>query len=100
MEETATRQTAGGSPGDSPQAGPRRHRGTRVGVVTSIAGEKSIVVVCDYLAKHPKYGKYMRRRTKLHAHDEKNEAKTGDRVEVMSCRRISKSKSWRLVKVL
>lgn len=100
MEETATPQTTPGNDADSTQAMVRRRRSTRVGVVTSIAGDKSIVVACDYLTKHPKYGKYLRRRTKLHAHDEKNEAKTGDRVELMSCRRVSKTKAWRLVKVL
>ena len=71
-----------------------------MGVVTSDKGDKTIRVVCDFSVKHPKYGKYMRRRTVLHAHDEKNEAKTGDRVELMVSRPISKTKFWRLVRVL
>jgi small subunit ribosomal protein S17 len=50
--------------------------------------------------KHLKYGKFLRRWSKLHAHDEKNEAQIGDRVVVMTCRPISKTKGWRLVKVL
>ena len=54
----------------------------------------------DYSTKHPLYGKYVRRRTVLHAHDEKNEAEVGDRVEVMSCRPMSKTKHWRLVRIV
>jgi small subunit ribosomal protein S17 len=50
--------------------------------------------------RHPKYGKYLKRRIMLHAHDEKNEAKVGDVVEIMECRPLSKSKSWRLVNIL
>jgi small subunit ribosomal protein S17 len=70
------------------------------GTVTSDKGEKSIKVVVDYLMKHAKYGKYLRRRTVVHAHDEKNEAGIGDTVEVMICRPISKTKHYRLVRVI
>ncbi len=80
--------------------GPRRVRPTRVGVVTSSARNKTIRVTVSYMVRHPKYGKFLRRRTVLHAHDEKNECHDGDRVEVMMCRPISKTKSWRLVRVL
>ncbi len=72
----------------------------RVGVVSSTHGDKTIRVEVDHLAKHPKYGKFMHRRTKLAVHDPENTAKLGDMVEVIACRRISKSKSWRLVRVL
>lgn len=78
----------------------RNKRPTRVGVVTSDKRDKTISVMVSYSVKHPKYGKYTRRRTVLHAHDEKNEAATGDQVEIMLCRPISRTKSWRLVRVL
>ena len=72
----------------------------REGVVTSDRRDKTITVVTEFLRKHSKYGKYVRRRIKLHAHDEKNEAKVGDRVQVASCRPHSKAKNWRLVRVM
>jgi small subunit ribosomal protein S17 len=80
--------------------GPRRHRATRVGVVTSAARQKTIKVTIEYLVRHPKYGKYLRRRTVLHAHDEKSECGLGDKVEVMECRPLSKTKNWRLLRIL
>ena len=95
MAPTATDSDAGRT-----EAGGRRPRATRQGVVTSDKGDKTIVIVCEHLTRHWKYGKYMRRRTKLHVHDEKNEAKVGDHVEVMATRPISKTKAWRLIKVL
>ena len=70
------------------------------GVVQSDVRNKTIKVVVGFLVKHPKYGKYLRRRTTLHAHDPQNEARVGDTVEVMECRPVSKQKSWRLVRVL
>ncbi len=78
----------------------RRPRPTRVGVVTSSSRDKTIKVTVSFQVRHPKYGKYIRRRTTLHAHDERNECHNGDMVEVMQCRPISKTKSWRLVRVL
>ena len=69
-------------------------------VVVSKSGDKSIKVQIDYKIKHPMYGKYIKRRTKLGVHDEKNMAGIGDVVEIAECRPISKTKSWRLVKVL
>ncbi len=78
----------------------RQYRRRRFGMVTSDRCEKSITVSVDYLVRHPKYGKYVRRRSKLHAHDENNEAKVGDRVEIGECRPYSKTKSWRLVRIL
>ena len=78
-------------------------RGTRrveVGIVMSDVRQKTITVEIKHLFKHPRYGKYITRSTKLHAHDEKNEAKKGDRVEIVETRPISKQKRWRLVKVI
>ena len=69
-------------------------------VVVSKSGDKSIVCQIDYKVKHPRYGKYIRRRTKLGVHDPQNQASVGDHVEIIECRPISKTKTWRLVKVL
>jgi len=73
---------------------------TLTGVVTSNSGDKSIRVVVDFKVRHPKYGKYIKRRTKLGVHDEHNKAGVGDVVEVAQCRPYSKTKSWRLVRVV
>ena len=70
------------------------------GVVSSSSGDKSIGVVLNYKIKHPRYGKYIKRRTKLMVHDPQNEAGVGDFVEICECRPISKRKNWRLVKIL
>src|SRR5439155_1567935 len=82
------------------QAATRTARRTKVGVVESDGRSKTIKVRIDRLLKHPKYGKYQARRGALHAHDEKGEAKVGDQVEIAECRPISKTKSWRLVRVI
>ncbi|HDS84370.1 MAG TPA: 30S ribosomal protein S17 [Phycisphaerales bacterium] len=73
---------------------------TRRAVVTSKRGDKSITVQIDYLVKHPKYGKYIRRRTKLGVHDPKNQAGVGDIVDIAECRPVSKMISWRLVNIV
>ncbi len=73
---------------------------TKRGVVVSKSGDKSVRVQIDYTVKHPMYGKYIKRRTKLGVHDPENEAGIGDTVDITECRPISKSKSWRLVKVV
>ncbi len=73
---------------------------TITGVVASDKGDKTIKVVVNYQTKHPKYGKYLKRRTTLHAHDEKNEAKLGDTVEIGECRPMSRTKHHRLLKVV
>ena len=65
-----------------------------------MARHKTIGVTIQYLVKHPKYGKFLRRCTVLHAHDEKNECVLGDKVEVMECRPVSKTKHWRLVRIV
>jgi small subunit ribosomal protein S17 len=73
---------------------------TLTGVVISNSGDKSIKVVVDFKVRHPKYGKYIKRRTKLGVHDEHNQAGEGDVVEVAECRPYSKTKSWRLVRII
>ena len=69
-------------------------------MVISKSGNKTIKVAVDYKVRHPKYNKYVRRRTKLGVHDERNQAGVGDKVQIAECRPRSKSKSWRLQKVL
>ncbi|MCW2972787.1 MAG: rpsQ [Thermoleophilia bacterium] len=71
-----------------------------VGVVTSDATNKTITVRVDRQKLHPRYKKVMRLSKKLHAHDEANDAHTGDKVRVVACRPMSKTKTWRLVEVL
>lgn len=73
---------------------------TIVGVVASDKGDKTIKVVVNYQTRHPKYGKYLKRRTVLHAHDETNDAKEGDTVEIAECRPLSKTKHHRLLKII
>src|ERR1051325_4388146 len=70
------------------------------GVVASDKGDKTIKVVVNYQTKHPNYGKYLKRRTILHAHDEKNEAKEGDTVQIAECRPLSKTKPHRLLRIV
>ena len=79
--------------------GTQQTRATQA-VVVSRSGNKSITVRLDYLRRHPKYSKYIRRRTKLGVHDEQNVAGVGDVVEIVPCRPRSQRKSWRLVKVV
>jgi small subunit ribosomal protein S17 len=73
---------------------------TLTGMVVSNSGDKSVKVVIDFKVKHPKYGKYIKRRTKIGVHDEHNQSGVGDVVEIAECRPRSKTKSWRLVKVV
>jgi small subunit ribosomal protein S17 len=82
------------------QTADRGAREVKEGIVLSDVRQKTITVEIRRLVKHPRYGKYIYRSTHLHAHDEKNEAKKGDRVEVVETRPISKQKRWRLVKVI
>ena len=79
---------------------PRPLLRTIQGVVASDKGDKTIKVVVEYQQKHPKYGKYLKRRTVLHAHDEKNEAREGDTVEIAECRPLSKTKHHRLLRIV
>ena len=71
-----------------------------VGVVASDKGNKTIKVVVNYQMRHEKYGKYLKRRTVLHAHDENNEAKEGDTVEIAESRPLSKTKHHRLLRIV
>jgi len=73
---------------------------TLTGRVTSDKMDKTITVLIERRVKHPIYGKYVKRSTKLHAHDERNECREGDVVTIEECRPLSKSKTWRLVKVV
>src|SRR5437870_6556602 len=73
---------------------------TITGVVASDKGNKTIKVVVEYQTRHPKYGKYLKRRTVLHAHDEQNEAREGDTVEIAECRPLSKTKHHRLLRIV
>ena len=73
---------------------------TLTGTVTSNKMDKSVTVMVERRVKHPIYGKFINRSTKLHVHDESNECTTGDVVVIEQCRPMSKTKSWRLVKVV
>ena len=78
----------------------RNMRKERVGVVTSDAMDKTVVVQAERRIAHPVYGKVVRRSKKYYAHDEKNEAKKGDKVLIVETRPLSKTKNWRLVEIL
>jgi small subunit ribosomal protein S17 len=78
----------------------RKLRPRLIGTVTSDKVSKTRKVVFEYLAPHPKYNKYVKRQTVLHVHDEKNESRTGDTVEVMACRPMSRTKVYRLVRIV
>ena len=73
---------------------------TLTGRVVSNKMNKTIAVEIERLVKHPRYGKYIRRTTKLLAHDETNESREGDTVTIAECRPLSRNKSWRLVSVV
>lgn len=73
---------------------------TLTGVVLKKSSDKTISVTVARTVRHPKYGKYIRRRTKVAVHDEHNKAGVGDLVEIAECRPYSKTKSWRLLKVI
>ena len=95
MTEPETEQQA-----DTTQAAPRPKRRTAVGKVTSTGAAKTLKVQVNRIVKDRMYGKYLKRRTVLQVHDEAETAKVGDTVEVMECRPISKTKRWRLVRVV
>ncbi|MFO1051341.1 MAG: 30S ribosomal protein S17 [Planctomycetota bacterium] len=81
-------------------AKPRGRRMTLQGIVTSSKMNKTITVVSERHVKHPLYEKFVPRRTKVHAHDENNEARLGDLVEVVETRPLSKLKRFRLLRVV
>ena len=78
----------------------RKMRKTLTGVVTRDKNPKTRRVEISRLVKHPRYGKYIKRRTVCYAHDEKNESHMGDTVEIMESRPLSKLKHWRLIRVI
>ncbi|MEO6537076.1 MAG: 30S ribosomal protein S17 [Ferruginibacter sp.] len=78
----------------------RNLRKTRTGVVSSNKMDKTITVNVERKIKHPLYGKFLKKTTKFHAHDEKNECSIGDTVKIMEARPMSKTKRWRLVEVI
>lgn len=78
----------------------RNLRKERIGKVVSNGMEKSITVAVERKLKHPVYGKFMKKTTRLMAHDEKNEAGVGDTVRIMETRPLSKRKRWRLVEII
>src|SRR5437867_12609147 len=82
---------------DTKQRGRRR---VEIGVVTSDKMNKTRRVEIPRLVKHSRYGKYIKRRTICHVHDEQNESHIGDKVEIMETRPLSKTKSWRLMRVV
>lgn len=85
---------------DSTSTTTRRLAGTKVGIVTSDKRDKTRTVAVDFQKIHPKYGKRLRRQAKYQVHDEANASGEGDRVEIAECRPLSKTKSWRLVRVI
>jgi small subunit ribosomal protein S17 len=78
----------------------RKIRKTKTGVVSSSKMTKTITVAVERKVKHPIYGKFVKKTTKFHAHDEKSEANPGDVVKIMETRPISKTKRWRLVEII
>ena len=78
----------------------RNLRKTRIGIVTSNKMDKTITVAVERKVKHPIYGKFVKKTTKFHAHDEKNECSIGDTVRIMETRPLSKTKRWRLAEVV
>jgi len=78
----------------------RNLRKTRTGVVRSNKMDKTITVAVERRVKHPIYGKFVKKTTRFHAHDEKNECTVGDIVKIMETRPLSKLKRWRLVEIV
>jgi small subunit ribosomal protein S17 len=85
---------------DTPTARDRSRRKMRVGVVVSDKGDKTVVVKVERRLAHPLYGKSVARAKKYHAHDEKNEYRVGDTVRIAETRPLSKTKRWRVVRLL
>jgi small subunit ribosomal protein S17 len=96
---TASVKKATVAPADADVEG-RKNRKTREGLVVSDKMDKTAVVAVIERVRHAKYGKFMMRTKRLYAHDETNDAHTGDKVRVMETRPLSKNKRWRVVEVL
>jgi small subunit ribosomal protein S17 len=88
------------TPATSPEKPERSRRKTEIGIVTSDKMDKTRRVELERLVPHPKYGKFLKRRTVCHAHDETNQTHMGDIVEIMETRPLSKLKRWRIVRVV
>jgi len=73
---------------------------SQLGRVVSNKMDKTVTVRLERLVKHPLYGKYIRRSSKVHAHDETNDCNEGDTVRISECRRLSKNKSWQVVEIV
>jgi small subunit ribosomal protein S17 len=97
MSDTATSTPEAAA---APEAKSRGLRKTRIGEVISDKMDKTIVVKAITRVPHPKFGKIVKQLTKFHVHDEKNEAKIGDRVSIAETRPLSRLKRWRLVEVI
>ncbi|MCZ8133250.1 MAG: 30S ribosomal protein S17 [Steroidobacteraceae bacterium] len=98
MSENTTVVPAAGTP--TPAEAAAAAERSLTGKVVSTKMDKTIAVSIERLVKHPQYGKYVRRTTKLLAHDEANECKEGDTVTIAPCRPLSRRKSWKLVRVV
>jgi len=100
MTEQTTQSESEQQPGtEAPAESPGAAR-TVIGQVVSDKMDKTVTVRVERYVKHPLYKKYVRRSTKLHAHDEENQCRTGDVVSIEQCRPLSKNKSWRLHQIL
>ena len=78
----------------------RRVRKERDGLVISNRMQKTVVISVERMVRHSKYGKYLKRRSRVKAHDEKNECQVGDRVVIVECRPLSRDKRWRVSRIL
>jgi small subunit ribosomal protein S17 len=78
----------------------RKTRKSRIGLVNSNKMDKTITVAVERKVKHPIYGKFLKKTTKFHAHDETNQCGIGDTVRIMETRPLSKTKCWRLVEII
>ena len=96
MTETEVQQNDAAEPG----AARDNRRKTRIGTVASDKSDKTVTVVVERRFPHPLYGKGVKRSKKYHAHDEKNEYRTGDVVRIMETRPLSKTKRWRVVELI
>lgn len=81
-------------------AGARKQARTRMGMVIRDGAQKTRTVEVTRLVQHPMYKKYVRRRTRVHVHDEKNESHQGDMVEICESRPLSRTKRWKLVRIV
>lgn len=85
---------------NAPQKARKSLTSLRTGTVVSDKRDKTRTVKVSYQRRHPKYGKFIRLDVKYHVHDQNNESREGDRVQIARCRPMSKSKAWRLVRIL